>query len=291
MMFTPITALATGLTHTRSTRNAWSTVKSGERDVMGRQTSPTLVTLGRLVRTYRDASGILQKDLANRLGYSDGWLSNLETGQLRPRGEQVASIEETLSLPRGALMAVYDQLDNECLPLWFRPWLEEEQRASVVRSFELAIIPGLLQTVGYARALLQDDEPAVAARIDRQAIRQREVPPAMYFVIDEAALYQDRGGPKVMHEQLMTLADIASPRLTIQVVRSTANPRSLGAFTIATVDGNDVAYVETAVRGIVTSGRDDLAVLSEAWESIKANAMPQNESIEFIRRTAEERWT
>ncbi|GAA0361885.1 helix-turn-helix transcriptional regulator [Actinoallomurus spadix] len=258
---------------------------------MGRQTSPTLVTLGRLVRTYRDASGILQKDLANRLGYSDGWLSNLETGQLRPRGEQVASIEETLSLPRGALMAVYDQLDNECLPLWFRPWLEEEQRASVVRSFELAIIPGLLQTVGYARALLQDDEPAVAARIDRQAIRQREVPPAMYFVIDEAALYQDRGGPKVMHEQLMTLADIASPRLTIQVVRSTANPRSLGAFTIATVDGNDVAYVETAVRGIVTSGRDDLAVLSEAWESIKANAMPQNESIEFIRRTAEERWT
>ncbi|WP_345443873.1 helix-turn-helix domain-containing protein [Actinoallomurus vinaceus] len=270
---------------------AWSTVKSDERGVMGRSSSPTLVTLGRLVRTYRDASGILQKDLANRLGYSDGWLSNLETGQLRPRSEQVLSIEEALSLPRGALMAVYDQLDRESLPGWFRPWLEEEKRATVLRSFEMAIVPGLLQTEDYASALLPGDEPAVTARMERQAIRQREAPPALYFVIDEATLYQERGGAKVMYQQLMALADAASPRLTIQVVRSSMNPRSLGAFTIATVDGNDVAYVETAVKGIVTSSRDDLAALSQAWESIKAHAMPQHESIEFIRRTAEERWT
>lgn len=234
---------------------------------------------------------MLQKELANRLGYSDGWLSNLETGQLRPRSEQVASIEEALSLPGGALMAVYDQLDNESLPGWFRPWLEEEKRATVVRSFELAIVPGLLQTADYARALLQGDEAAVAARMDRQAIREREIPPAMYFVLDEASLHRERGDRKVMHDQLMALADAVSPRLTIQVVRSAVNPRSLGAFTIATVDGNDVAYVETAVRGIVTSSRDDLAVLSQAWESIKAHAMPQHESIEFIRRTAEEKWT
>ncbi|MCO5971018.1 helix-turn-helix domain-containing protein [Actinoallomurus soli] len=291
MTFTLRTALPTGPICTRRAGEAWSTVKSGERDVMGRQTSPTLVTLGRLVRTYRDASGILQKDLANRLGYSDGWLSNLETGQLRPRSEQVASIEENLNLPRGALMAVYDQLDNESLPGWFRPWLEEERRAALVRSFEVALVPGLLQTDEYARALLQGDEAAVAARMDRQSIRHRETPPALHFVLDEAVFYRERGGAKAMYDQLMALADSPSPRLTIQVVRSAVNPRSLGAFTIATVDGNDVAYVETAVRGIVTSGRDDLAILSEAWESIKANAMPQNESIEFIRRTAEERWT
>lgn len=227
----------------------------------------------------------------DRLGYSDGWLSNLETGQLRPRGEQVASIEETLNLPRGALMAVYDQLDGESLPGWFRPWLEEEQRATLVRSFALALIPGLLQTEEYARALLPNDEAAVAARMDRQAIRHRETPPALHFVNDEAALFRERGGAKGMYDQLMALADSASPRLTIQVVRSAVNPRSLGTFTIATVDGNDVAYVETAVKGIVTSSRDDLAVLSEAWETIRAHAMPQHESIEFIRSTAEERWT
>ena len=234
---------------------------------------------------------MLQKELANRLGYSDGWLSNVETGQLRPRREQVTALEEALSLPRGALMAVYDQLDGESLPGWFRPWLEEEGNASVLRSFALAFVPGLLQTVDYARALLKGDETAVAARMERQAIRQRETPPALYFVIDEAVLHRERGGSKVMHDQLMALADAASPRLVIQVVRSSVNPRSLGTFTIATVDGNDVAYVETAVRGIVTSSRDDLAVLSEAWESIKAHAMPQHESVEFIRRTAEERWT
>ncbi|MCO5992089.1 helix-turn-helix domain-containing protein [Actinoallomurus rhizosphaericola] len=291
MTFTLRTALTTGPICTRRAREAWSSVKSGERDVMGRQTSPTLVTLGRLVRTYRDASGILQKDLANRLGYSDGWLSNLETGQLRPRSEQVASIEEKLNLPHGALMAVYDQLDNESLPGWFRPWIEEERRAEVLRSFGLTVIPGLLQTVDYVRALLQEDEAAVTARMERQAIRQRETPPALHFVIDEGVLYQERGGPKVMYDQLMALADAVSPRLTVQVVRSSMNPRSLGAFTIATVDGNDVAYVETAVRGIVTSSRDDLAALSEGWETIRAHAMPQHESIDFIRNIAEERWT
>ncbi|MEV5753545.1 Scr1 family TA system antitoxin-like transcriptional regulator [Actinoallomurus sp. NPDC052308] len=290
MRFTLRTALTAGSMPTGHARMAWSGIKSGERGVMGRQSSPTLITLGRLVRTYRDASEMLQKDLANRLGYSDGWLSNLETGQLRPRSEQVASIEEALSLPRGALMAVYDQLDNECLPGWFRPWLEEEQRASVVRSFGLALVPGLLQTEEYARALFQGDEAAVTTRMDRQSIRHQETPPAMHFVLDEAALHRERGGAKVMYDQLMALAESASPRLTVQVVRSAVNPRSLGAFTIATVDGNDVAYVETAIKGIVTSGRDDLAVLSEVWETIKAHAMPQHESIEFIRNTAEERW-
>jgi hypothetical protein len=72
---------------------------------------------------------------------------------------------------------------------------------------------------------------------------------------------------------------------------SSVNPHSMGAFILATVDGGEVAYVETAVRGMVTSSRDDIACLSDAWESIRTFALPQQESIEFIKRTAEERWT
>jgi transcriptional regulator with XRE-family HTH domain len=258
---------------------------------MGRPPSPTLLTLGRLVRTHRDAAGLLQRELATKLGYSESWLSNLETGQLRPRRDQVIAVEQALNLPAGALMTVYDQLDSESLPIWFRPWLEEEARASVLRSVELSLIPGLLQTEEYVRALMRGDEKAVEARMERQKIFDGDDPPRMHFVIDEAVLHRERGGPEVMRAQLEHLVKMVSHRVTIQIIRSKDNPFSAGAFTIATVDGSEVAYVETAVRGIVTSAREDIETLSENWETIRAFALPQRESIEFIQKVAEERWT
>lgn len=258
---------------------------------MGRPPSPTLITLGRLVRTHRDAAGLLQRELAGKLGYSDGWLSNLETGQLRPRRDQVIALEQALNCPPGALMAAFDQLDSESLPVWFRPWLEEEARASVLRSMELSLIPGMLQTEEYARALMPGDESAVNTRMERQQILDDENPPRLHFVIDEAVLYRERGGPEVMRAQLDHLVETASHRITIQVIRSKHNPCSTGAFVLATVDGSEVAYVETVVRGIVTSGREDIERIWEVWETVRAYALPQQESIEFIRKVAEEKWT
>jgi transcriptional regulator with XRE-family HTH domain len=258
---------------------------------MTKRRSPTLITLGRLVRTYRDAAGLTQKGLASALGYTNGWVSNVETGQLRPRPEQVAALERALSVPSGALMNVYEQLDAESLPGWFRDWVDEEERADVLRTFELALIPGLLQTEEYARALLPEDEAGVAQRIDRQQILTRDNPPMLHVVLDEAVLYQGRGGPKVMRAQLEHLIASVGPHLTLQVVRSEKNPRSTGAFIIATVDDAEVGYVETAIRGIVTSSREDVAELRAAWEAIRTFAFSQEESIEFIRKVIEEKWT
>ena len=258
---------------------------------MTKRRSPTLITLGRLVRTYRDAAGLTQKGLASALGYTNGWVSNVETGQLRPRPEQVTALERALSVPSGALMNVYEQLDAESLPGWFRDWVDEEERATVLRTFELALIPGLLQTEEYARALLPDDEAGVAQRMDRQKILSRDDPPTLHVVLDEAVLYQARGGPKVMQAQLEHLIASVGPRLSVQIVRSEKNPRSTGAFIIATVDDAEVGYVETAIRGIVTSSREDVAELLAAWEAIRTFALSQEESIEFIRKVIEEKWT
>jgi transcriptional regulator with XRE-family HTH domain len=258
---------------------------------MTKRRSPTLITLGRLVRTYRDAAGLTQKGLASALGYTNGWVSNVETGQLRPRPEQVAALERELSAPPGALMNVHEQLDAESLPGWFREWVDEEDAAEVLRVFALALVPGLLQLEEYARALLPDDEASLAQRMDRQKILTRDDPPTLHVVLDEAVLYQARGGRDVMREQLEHLLVSVSPRLSIQIVRSEKNPRSLGAFNIATVDGAEVGYVETAIRGIVTSNREDVADLLAAWEAVRTFALSQEESIEFIRKVIEERWS
>ncbi|WP_185792364.1 helix-turn-helix domain-containing protein [Actinoallomurus bryophytorum] len=244
-----------------------------------------------MVRTFRDAAGVTQKGLAGALGYTNGWVSNVENGQLRPRPEQVTALEHELGVPPGALMNVYEQLDGESLPGWFREWVDEEAAADVLRTFELALVPGLLQTEEYARALLPADQAAVDQRMARQKILARDHPPTLHVVLDEAVLYRTRGEVKIMRAQLEHLIASVGPRLTLQIVRSEKNPRSTGAFNIATVDGSEVGYVETIIRGIVTSSREDIAELLAAWEAIRTFALSQEESIDFIRKVIEERWT
>lgn len=259
---------------------------------MGRMPSPALITLGRQIRRYRDSSGLRQRELADLLGYSEPWMSALETGRLLPKPEQVAAIEEALHIPPGVLMEVCNQLELDATPQWFREWRDVETEAEVLRWVELSNVPGLLQTEEYARVLLRDDA-AVAARMARQQVLTRETPPPpiLHCVLDEAILYRGCGGPKVMYDQLIHLTESGGPRLTIQVVRSDVNPESAGAFILATTNRRDVAYLETAVRGLVTSAPEDVSIISDAWESIRSFAMPQHESAAFIRKTAEERWS
>lgn len=256
-----------------------------------RHRSPTLVTLGRMVRTFREAAGLTQKELARRIDYTNGWISSVELGTLRPRAEQVTALEQALGLPPGALMYLHEQLDGEVLPGWFREWVEEESQANILRTFQLALIPGLLQTEAYARALLPGDQARVAQRMKRQEILARETPPTFHIVLDEAVLYQARGGKDVMRAQLEHLLASVGPRLTLQVVRSHQNPRSTGAFTIATVDGAEVGYVDTAIRAIITSSHEDIGALTAAWEAIRSFALSQQESLDLIRKVIEEKWT
>src|SRR3569833_1803928 len=122
--------------------------KSGGRGIMSRTPrSRTLETFGRLVRVYRDAAGITQKELAKTLDYTNGWVSNVETGQLRPRAEQVWLLEQVLNLLSGALMAVYEQLDSESLPGWMHDWVPEEGRAVVLWWVVLFVFFGLFFSV------------------------------------------------------------------------------------------------------------------------------------------------
>lgn len=258
---------------------------------MGAPPSPTLLKLSAAIRRYRQAAGFTQAQLAQRINYSEGWLSNLETGQLRPRRKAVDAVEKALGLPKGVLMDLYDLLTEETPPGWFRPWLEEERAATVLRSFEQSIVPGLVQREDYAKALLNGDEAAVAARLERQEILSRDNPPILRCIIDEMVLHRQVGDAAIMRAQLEHLVAQVSPRVTIQVVPAAANPHRSGAFTLATVDGGGVAYVETPIRGMVTSNQENILVLSELWESIRTFTLSQQESIDLILKVVAERWT
>jgi transcriptional regulator with XRE-family HTH domain len=254
--------------------------------------SPALAKLAEAIRRHRKRAGLTQAQLAELIPCSDKTISAIETARERPSRQMATAIERELKVSENALLDIFDLLEGESLPGWMRDWVHEERRSGRLRSFELAIIPGLLQTEDYARALLNGNETAVQARMERQAILTGDDPPTLHVVLDEMVLYREVGGRQVMHSQLTHLMDCVSERLTVQIVPSDVNPHRIGAFTIGTVaNGGEVAYIETAIRGIVTSSRDDITHLNGVWETIRTHAAPQRESLEFIRRTVEERWT
>jgi hypothetical protein len=158
----------------------------------------------------------------------------------------------------------------------------------------LSVVDGLLQTPEYARAVLAGNEVATGARMGRQHILAREEPPPPYLVcvLNEGVLHHQIGSPQAMHDQLAHLVACVSARISIQVVpNSVDRPEVNGAFHLATLDdGSEMAYMETAARGISTGSREDIRTLNESFDRVRSQALPVKMSMDLITRTAEERW-
>jgi hypothetical protein len=148
---------------------------------------------------------------------------------------------------------------GDLVPSWFEPYLGLEQSASVIRTYEVQFIPGLLQTPGYARAVImlghghapaQEIERRVALRMRRQEILRRTRPPALWAVIDEAALRRPIGGTAVMRAQLRHLIEVCERRnVTIQLAPFRAGGHAAvgGPITLLRMsepDVPDVVYLE-----------------------------------------------
>ncbi|MFY1624014.1 DUF5753 domain-containing protein [Micromonospora sp. WMMD735] len=169
-------------------------------------------------------------------------------------------------------------------------------------SFQPLVVPGLLQTEGYARELFErashflgdEVEQQVAARLARQEILHRASPPLFVAVLDHTVLERPVGGPKVMREQLLHLREIGDrPRVHLHLVpRGTgAYPGLNGAFVIATPpEGDDVAYLDNQLHGSIIERTADVHSLRRTWESVRAEALPHGATIKLISEAADS-WT
>jgi hypothetical protein len=163
------------------------------------------------------------------------------------------------------------------------------------------LVPGLLQTADYAQAILAAGPEAVAdevaqmvsARMERQSILDRDTPPLLWVVLDEAVLHRCVGSATIMHEQLRHLAEMAvRPRLTIQVVpaRTGAHAGLLGAFIVASADdASDIVYLETAANGQVSDLPRLVAQVTLRFDMLRAAALPRDDSRDLLVKVAD-RW-
>ncbi|QLQ39025.1 helix-turn-helix domain-containing protein [Micromonospora robiginosa] len=253
------------------------------------------------LRRLRTEAGLTQEALAERVSYSASLVAAVEQCRRAPRAEFTERCDEVLH-GGGLLIRIRDALVQEALMPWFREWVGIEQEATALRSFEPLVVPGLLQTEEYVRALHEGASPLVgealeqqvAARVARQAVLDRPAPPQFVAVLDHSVLSRPVGGSKVMREQLAHLVEVGRrPRVHLHLVPETvgAYPGLNGAFVLATpADGDDVGYLDNQLHGSIVERTVDINSLRQTWESVRAEAMPHGATLAAISEAAK-RWS
>jgi transcriptional regulator with XRE-family HTH domain len=274
-------------------------------------TSPTLRRreLSARLKQLREQAKIGVGDAAEALGCSTDkihWIERAEWN--RPRWRDVRDLLECYGVTDERLRDYLIQLarDSSQQDWWhpYRSMLSEtyttyiafEGEAEEILTFELAVVPGLLQTEDYARALNREGpaevgedgiEERVKVRAERQRILERDAPVRLFAVIDEAALRRPVGKPEVMRAQLEHLIQLADhPKITLQVLPFAAGPHPAtgGPFTILTfpdVGTGDAAYIET-IAGELLIESGDVDLYRSVFRRLNAKALSPGDTIAMI---------
>lgn len=241
---------------------------------------------GSELRRARESHGWSRERLAEEINFSTSLIEKVEAGSKSPSESFAEAADESLGT-EGLLRRIRRHIQRQdAMPEWFRSWPDIEEQATTLRLFELVIVPGLVQTEGYARALLDSDDK-VAARLARQDIFAQDHPPEVVIVLDEAALRRKIGSAETMQEQLKHLMQVPA---CVQVLPADAGTYLGvdGSFTLATLDGREVAYVQNPARGFVLDDPEIASKLGRRWDTLRGEALPQRQSQQLIMKAAEE---
>jgi transcriptional regulator with XRE-family HTH domain len=249
----------------------------------------------------RAAAGLSQRDLADKINFSDSLIAMIERQRRVPSLDFARRCDEALGTP-GTFVRMQALLTGEIYPAWFRPFAQYEGEATALRWCESLLVPGLLQTEDYARALLStrvgtpeaDIERRVAARIDRQAILDRDSPPLLWVLVDECVLRRPVGGREVMRHQIEHMIEMtARPNVVVQVISADigAHDGLNGALIIADfAEAPSIVYLETALTGMIIERREQVDAVKIIYDGLRTEALPRATSVEMLRE-AEKSWT
>ena len=253
------------------------------------------------LRAARARAGMSRDELAAQVNYSGSLIGMIESTARVPSLGLAQRFDDVFGTT-GTFARMQQHLRAAPFPSWFRPFAQHEGDATSLRSFEHSLVPGLLQTADCARALLStrmgasEDEvdQLVTARLERQAILERDEPPLLWVVIDEAALRRPVGGRKAMRAQVEHLAEMAQrPSVLIQVIplEVGAHEGVNGAFVIAEfANAPSIVFLETALTGLVVERPEDVAAVTLTYETLRAEALPRAGSLEMLKEVART-WT
>ncbi|MFJ7272511.1 helix-turn-helix domain-containing protein [Streptomyces sp. NPDC099050] len=253
---------------------------------------------GAELRRLREAAGLRQGQLGDIIFCAGSLIGQIETARKVPTRDFSERVDAALDTG-GVFSRLVGLVLRSQLPTWFQAYEEMEAKATYISSFQAQIVDGLLQTEGYARALLGvrgDDalDGKVAARMERQRILERREPPLMWVVLSESALYQEIGGRAVMRTQLAHLLAVRSREwVNVQILPFEAGAHAglQGSFNLLRFDGDpDLVYTEDFVQGHMTANPQALREGSSRYDHLQAAALSVEDSAVRIARVMEERY-
>ncbi|TCP56190.1 helix-turn-helix protein [Tamaricihabitans halophyticus] len=259
--------------------------------------------LGAELRKYREAAGLLAVELAHRVGWSASHVSRLESGYATANEVTVATYLAYCSVPSKEVRKVLRTArSNEAGYLVRRNVLRtlvlHENLAHSITGTAPLLIPGLLQTREYARAVIElpgnrteaDVDERLATRMDRQELLTRLRGPRCAFYIYEAALRCKIGTDRVMNEQLLHLALLGAQRgITLRVVPFSAGGLAANSAEFTLMDFPEhapVLHMENMVSGLFVENPEDVAVAHSVIGRLAEDALDEGQSREWFVRLA-----
>ncbi|MEW2035334.1 helix-turn-helix transcriptional regulator [Streptomyces roseifaciens] len=251
------------------------------------------------LRHRREAAGMTLEKLAEVVRYSRSHLARIETAEHVPPPDLPARLDEVFGTGEH-FVRLYGIARHEVHPEKFRRRMELEARARVINEFGGPLVPGLVQTEDYARALFRVGNPKaspdeidekVSARLSRQTLLQAEAPPDLSMILDEAAIRRPIGGPAVMRHQLATLVELVdTATTTVQVLPFEHGEHALidGSLTLMTLDDDtNVAYVEGIGIGLLIEDPETVRARRGSYDLLRSYALSPSRSAAFIRAAME----
>jgi hypothetical protein len=279
--------------------------------------SPTVLRmiLSRQLQALREKAGLSYQQAADAIYSSEWTVRRMERaeGGLKPLTVKsllmaygitdIREIDAFLALARQAGTPGWWHSYDDVLPAWFRTAVGLEEAAALIRAYEPQVIPGLLQTEGYIRAITAASFPAatedftertVALRLARQQILRRPDPPQYWVVLDETALRRPIGGPPVMRDQLAHLIQASEqPNITIQVIPFAVgwHPALYGMFWIFRFPDDqlpDIVYSEALTGANYLNRPEETARYAEALDRMSAQAASPENTTTILRNLLKE---
>ncbi|GAA4337354.1 helix-turn-helix transcriptional regulator [Streptomyces venetus] len=272
--------------------------------------------LGAELRALRTSAGLTSGQAARLVGWHQSKVSRIETGTSGVKPADVRLLLDAYGVAdsqlRDLLMVLAGADDSGgrhhwwhayrgVLPPTYRDFISLESQAGTMRTLETTVVPGLLQTPEYARAVtkaavegLSEErlDTLVEVRLARQDVLRADPPLKLSAVLDEAVLRREVGGPGVMARQLERLVEAARlPQVRLQVLPFTAGAH-IGVngpfviFSFSSTSDLDVVVLDHLTSSLYLERKEDLRVYSEAFNTLQIHALSPEDSLDFIAGTA-----
>jgi transcriptional regulator with XRE-family HTH domain len=256
-----------------------------------RKNASAMKLVGALVALFREAAGLTQRELAVRVRLHAETIASIEQGR-RPLKPDLAKLMDGVLDTKMALeTAVANMPEIDLIPAWAEQYMDIEREAIALSFFANQVLPGLLQTEHYARAVFRSRVPAfseeeinaqVAARLERQEILHRKVPPTGSFILSEAILMARLGGDEVYKGTLRHLSACADlPGFTLQVMplnRQTHAALDGPFILLETPDHQHLAYTESQRGSQLISDPDEVSILTHRYAMLRTQALNPKET-------------